>query len=92
MACTGRTSPGVQNTWPKWAPEAARAADGKTYHWLVFSSTRGGPRSQLYVTAVVKDGDTLTSYPAIYLWNQDPASHNLVPAWDVFEIPTGPIK
>jgi hypothetical protein len=92
VACAGRTSPGVQNTWPKWAPEAARAADGKTYHWLVFSSTRGGARSQLYVTAVVKDGDTLTSYPAIYLWNQDPASHNLVPAWDVFEIPTGPIK
>ncbi len=92
VACTGRVSPGVQNTWPKWAPVAKRAADGKTYHWVVFSSTRGGTHSQLYVTAVVQDGATLTTYPSIYLWNQNEAAHNLVPAWDVFEIPASPPK
>jgi hypothetical protein len=92
VACSGRKSPGVQNTWPKWAPVAKRASDGKTYHWLVFSSTRGGDHAQLYMTAVVQDGAGIVTYPAIYLWNQSPASHNLVPAWDVFAIPPVPIK
>jgi hypothetical protein len=87
VACSGRTSPGVQNTWPKWSPVAKVATNGKTYHWLIFSSTRGGTRSQLYATAVVQEGSALTTYPAIYLWNQDETSNNLVPAWDVFEIP-----
>jgi len=50
VACTGLTSPGVQNTWPKWAPDpippgdagvpAPQTIDGKTYYWVTFSSTR----------------------------------------------------
>jgi hypothetical protein len=90
VACSGATSPGVQNTWPKWAPTAMKA-NGKTYHWVVFSSKRGGTTEQLYVTAIVDDGTTIQTYPSIYLWNQDPTVHNLIPAWDVFEIPAGPI-
>jgi hypothetical protein len=55
VACTGVTSPGVQNTWPKWAPNpipatdggvadggtpAPQVIDGVTYYWVTFSSTR----------------------------------------------------
>jgi hypothetical protein len=82
----------VQNTLPKWAP-VAQTANGKTYHWLIFSSTRSGTqKSQLYVTGVVQNGSTIETYPAIYLWNQDPTLNNLIPAWDVFQIPPAPIQ
>jgi hypothetical protein len=47
--------------------------------------------SQLYVTAVVRDDKgKLTSYPALYIWNQDPTTSNLTPAWDEFKIPKVP--
>jgi hypothetical protein len=88
--CTNQgTSPGVENSWPKWAPQANQA-NGKTYYWLTFSSTRNSPITgatpQLYVTPVVDDGTTLTTYPALYLWNQPSDEHNHTPAWDFFEI------
>jgi hypothetical protein len=38
-ACMGAPSPGVTNGWPKWAPQAPTCS-GKTYYWLIFSSTR----------------------------------------------------
>jgi hypothetical protein len=92
-ACTNLASPGVQNTWPKWAPGPSQGADGKTYYWVTFSSSRSPlaqGKQQLYVSAVVKDGSgTITSYPAIYLWNQDPTTNNLIPAWDNFAIGHG---
>jgi hypothetical protein len=44
------------------------------------------------VTAVVDDGTTIQTYPSIYLWNQDPKVNNLIPAWDVFQIPAAPIQ
>ncbi len=84
--CSGRTSPGVTNSWPKWAPGAADDG-GKRYYWLTFSSTRsaaGNP--QLYVTPVVDDGTTLSTYPALYLWNQPVGENNHTPAWDNFAI------
>jgi WD40-like Beta Propeller Repeat len=51
VSCTGLASPGVQNTWPKWAPNpippgdaggvpAPQTIDGNTYYWITFSSTR----------------------------------------------------
>jgi hypothetical protein len=49
VACTGLVSPGVQNTWPKWAPNpipadagapAPQTIGGNTYYWVTFSSTR----------------------------------------------------
>lgn len=45
--------------------------------------------SQLYMSAVVRDEDTgvYTTYPAVYLWNQETESSNLTPAWDNFVIP-----
>jgi hypothetical protein len=102
VTCTGLTSPGVQNTWPKWAPgPVTPAPDGKVYYWVTFSSIRindvnnpasggGSPKVQLYVAGVVVDtrnNNKITTYPGIYLWNQDPTVNNLIPAWDNFAIP-----
>jgi hypothetical protein len=84
--CTGKASPGVENSWPKWAPDASQA-NGKTYYWLTFSSTRGSASiPQLYVTPIVDDGTSLTTYPALYLWNQPDDEHNHTPAWDNFQL------
>ncbi|MGH7437717.1 MAG: TolB family protein, partial [Polyangiaceae bacterium] len=49
VSCSGSASPGVQNTWPKWSPTST-LYDGKTYHWLIFSSKRSGSTAQLYAT------------------------------------------
>ncbi len=61
--------------------------------------------SQLYMTTVIREADgTITSSPAIYLWNQrnlvtgtgDSATvdelltNNVTPAWDQFQIPPVP--
>ncbi len=81
-ACSGKQSPGVTNSWGKWAPEA-QVIDGKTYYFLTFSSGRVDPlRPQLYVTPVVTDeAGRLVTYPALYLWNQPPDEGNHTPAW-----------
>jgi hypothetical protein len=124
VACTGSKSPGVQNTWPKWAPLPAaatgstagnRGSDGKLYYWVTFSSTRATActvtagtsarstlctaqqstaaqgRAQLYVAGIVVDpaSGAITTFPAIYMWNQDAALNNLIPAWDYFPISKG---
>jgi hypothetical protein len=129
VACTNAKSPGVQNTWPKWAPlpnvatsgTAANAgADGKLYYYVTFSSTRptactmtapgmaaagalntlctsaqsaaAAGFAQLYVTPVVVDpanNNAITTYPAVYIWNQDAALNNLIPSWDYFPIAAG---
>jgi hypothetical protein len=119
-ACSGEHSPGVINSWPKWAPNV-KTADGKDYYFVIFSSARKYPNpidlgvninnpgilqkpSQLYIAAVVRDPatNTVTTYPAIYLWNQGYTqqgsgatataipfqSNNLTPAWDEFVIRT----
>lgn len=89
--CSGKTSPGVTNSWPKWAPTAKTGPKG-TYHWLVYSSTRGASGApQLYITGVLvpAGGGPIQSFASIYLWNQ-PLESNHTPAWDVFEIPDVP--
>jgi WD40 repeat protein len=88
-ACqAGLASPGLTNDWPKWSPRAV-SANGKKYYWLTFSSKRTGTaNAQLYVTGLVVDGaGKLTSYPALYLWNQPAADGNHTPSWDDFTIP-----
>jgi hypothetical protein len=96
-ACTNTTSPGVQNTWPKWAPGPSTGSDGKIYYWVTFSSSRSplAPgKQQLYVSGIVLDPATKTiqTYPAIYLWNQDATVNNLIPAWDNFAINHGGVN
>jgi hypothetical protein len=101
VSCLGNTSPGVINSWPKWSPLAV-STGGRTYYWLVFSSAReptvtltgtvnDSRGSQLYLTAVVTEGDKIETYPAIYIWNQAKATSNHTPAWDVFHIPPVPV-
>jgi hypothetical protein len=47
--------------------------------------------SQLYMTGVVRDKQgNLRTFPAVYVWNQEPATTNLTPAWDIFQIPPPP--
>jgi hypothetical protein len=89
-ACqTTLRSPGLTNDWPKWSPHAVTGPDGKTYYWLTFSSKRtASTNAQLYITGLVVDGTgAVTTYPALYLWNQPAADGNHTPAWDDFAIP-----
>jgi hypothetical protein len=97
--CLGTTSPGITNSWAKWSPEA-KTENGKTYYWIIFSSSRDGYKfqlvpnktaSQLYVVGVVVENGAVTSYPAIYLWNQPVDTSNHTPAWDTFKIPPAPV-
>jgi hypothetical protein len=99
-ACTGKTSPGVNNHWAKWSPDVKAGSEG-TYYWLVFSSNRadiapvtsqyGSKRSieisQLYVAPILVGELGITSYPAIYLWNQPTTTVNTTPAWQTFQLP-----
>ncbi|MES1210519.1 MAG: hypothetical protein ABUS79_31655, partial [Pseudomonadota bacterium] len=86
--CLGHASPGVTNSWPKWSPVASTAS-GRTYYWIIFSSTRSG-NPQLYIAGVIKDEvGQVTTTPALYLWNQPAAENNHTPAWDTFLIPLG---
>jgi hypothetical protein len=86
-ACTQVTSPGITNSWPKWAPEVSTVGN-RTFYWLTFSSKRAdGSTPQLYVTPIVVDSGVLKTYPALYLWNQPADQGNHTPAWDHFDIP-----
>ena len=85
-ACTGAVSPGVTNSWPRWSP-GAQDNGGRRYYWLTFSSTRSGGQRQIYVAPVVDNGVTLTTYPALYPWNQAASDDGHTPAWDNFSIP-----
>jgi hypothetical protein len=111
-------SPGVFNSWPKWSPDVESCPDGNTYYWIVFSSARqylpfnnsnfkmgssDGPTSQLYITAISVDGSgKITSYPALYIWNQPTTSladapvpgqpqSNHTPVWETITIPRHPV-
>ncbi|HXJ23076.1 MAG TPA: hypothetical protein VMT03_22855 [Polyangia bacterium] len=99
-ACTGMSSPGINNHWPRWSP-LVKSSGQKSYYWIIFSSNRYGTPaqtsangslvqvSQLYITAVTVSGEfhDVATYPAIYLYNQDPKRLNTTPAWQDFDIP-----
>jgi hypothetical protein len=105
-ACSGQKSPGIINSWAKWSPSVVRAGGKRYYWLVFSSarSYPGSfqvPRndyspsdtraSQLYLAAAVLTNDgKLTTYPAVYLWNQTTATSNLTPAWDEFKIPPVP--
>ncbi len=56
------------------------------------ASNKGARSSQLYLGAVVIEGGQITSYPALYVWNQTKDTSNLTPAWDEFKIPPVDIR
>lgn len=89
-ACSGVTSPGITNSWARWAPESFDIGD-RRYYWLVFSSRRRGAIPQLFVSAVVTSiaggvESLVKTYPAIYVTSQTANEANHTPAWDVFQI------
>ena len=91
-ACSGKKSPGVTNSWPKWAPSVGKTNDGRAFYWIVFSSTRDASgRPQLFISPVMVDKQNkVTTYAALYLWNQPAGENNHTPAWDTFKIPPTP--
>lgn len=88
--CKGVASPGVTNSWPKWAPAVTTTPDGRAFYWLVFSSTRLGTLPQLFVTPIVVKGGKVQTYSALYLWNQPATEGNHTPAWEYFNVPPPP--
>jgi hypothetical protein len=103
VACTGKTSPGVNNHFPKWAP-AAGTYNNRTYYWVIYSSNRLGLTpvadsnntlhqvSQLYLTAISVEGGTYKTYKSIYVWWQMLPTDknpmvNTTPVWDMITIP-----
>ncbi len=91
-ACSGVASPGVTNSWPKWAPAVTSTPDGRSFYWIVFSSTRfGSSVPQLFVSGmVVHTGGGIDTYGALYLWNQPSDQGNHTPAWEFFQLPSNP--
>ncbi len=95
--CDGKVSPGLTNSWPRWAPKVGTSGDLR-YYWLVFSSTRRGAtagRPQLFisciVTRVAQGVESLfAEHPAVYVTSQDAAANNHIPAWDAFDVATIP--
>jgi hypothetical protein len=71
---------------------SARAYEGQFMLPRSQSSPNDARSSQLYMAAVVQNEDTkqTETFPAVYLWNQDPKTSNLTPAWDDFKIPPVP--
>jgi hypothetical protein len=89
--CSGATSPGVTNSWPKWSPAVTTTPDGRLFYWLVFSSTRFGSSPQLFITTIVISAHgAVSTYGALYLWNQPSTEGNHTPAWEYFNVPAPP--
>jgi hypothetical protein len=70
-ACTGVTSPGITNSWAKWSPDVESCTDGKTYYWIVFSSSRdGGSFPSAYIkspTSCQKNGNNWKPTSQLYI-------------------------
>jgi hypothetical protein len=64
-ACLGVSSPGLTNSWPKWSPSVQTCADGLTYYWIIFSSSRDGNKFNL---ANFKDPKPSTPLPTSQLY------------------------
>ena len=102
-SCSGKSSPGVNNHWTQWSPGVSTVPRG-VYYWMVFASTRADlppgtsshgrtiPISQLYLAPVVVDAAShaITTYPAIYLWNQPTTTVNTTPSWTSLQTPIPP--
>ena len=87
-SCSGIASPGITNSWAKWAPAITQTPDGRSFYWVVFSSKRFGTTPQLFVSAMKVDAKgSLTTYGGLYLWNQPSTEGNHTPAWEYFNIP-----
>ena len=90
-SCAGVASPGITNSWAKWAPAVTKTADDRSFYWIVFSSKRLGKTPQLFVSGMQVDTKgAITTYGALYLWNQPSTEGNHTPAWEYFNVPPPP--
>ena len=84
-SCTGLDTSTIHNSWPKWSPYP-KTVNGATYYFMTFSSARYSnytitkaqgscasdePASELFLTVIKVEGTNITTYPGIYLWNQE---------------------
>lgn len=91
--CTGLKSPGIANSWSRWAPQAP-SFEGTRYYWLVYSSKRrvaAALRPQLYISAIltkkVNGAEAVVAeYPGVYVGSQDAKESNHTPVWDYFVV------
>ncbi len=76
----GETSPGLTNSWPKWAPDY-HVSGADTWFFLAFSSARHHGLAQIWISPLKVNGGAVTSYPALHLPGQNVGTHNHTPVW-----------
>ncbi len=77
VACSGETSPGVINSWPKWS-SAVREHNGKKYYFVIFSSARAYPNQfKLPPTEYTPPIDTRSSQLYMSVVEHDPNAQTL---------------
>lgn len=95
VQCSGETSPGVLNSWPKWS-SAVREFEGKNYYFIIFSSARAYEgQFDLTPTAYTPPISTKSSQLYMSVVEHDPASGAIVSyapiyLWNQNYLATGP--
>lgn len=95
VMCSGETSPGVLNSWPKWS-SAVRNIDGKNYYFIIFSSARAYEgQFELTPTAYTPPISTKSSQLYMSVVEHDPATGAIVSyapiyLWNQNYLATGP--
>jgi hypothetical protein len=88
----GRPNPGSQAT--VLAPERECEESGREARFEFDQDWQNPDKdrryTQLYMAPVTVSDGEVTTYPALYLWNQDQDTSNYTPAWDDFNIPEVP--
>ena len=77
----------VANDRAKWSPEAATAANGKTYRRVTFIDASAAGHSLLRSAMTVEAGVPDVDHPALCLRNQPAADDNHTTSWDEYQIP-----
>jgi hypothetical protein len=95
VMCSGETSPGVLNSWPKWS-SAVRNIEGKNYYFIIFSSARGYEgQFELARTQYTPPISTKSSQLYMSVVEHDPATGAIVSyapiyLWNQNYLATGP--
>jgi hypothetical protein len=95
VACSGESSPGVLNSWPKWS-SAVREIDGKNYYFIIFSSARAYEgQFALTPTAYTPPIETKSSQLYMSVVEHNPATGEIISyapiyLWNQNYLATGP--